>query len=72
MYLEPWSIAIIALLFGFCAYFSRKQGATHGMTTILHILEREKIITITEDGHVARYVAFGKPKGRKKRVDINI
>lgn len=55
MYLEPWMLYVLALTFGFCAWWNRRCGFRAGAFQTLDLLEQDKIISINDEGDIRPY-----------------
>jgi hypothetical protein len=64
MYLDPWMLGTLALVFGFCAWFNHKRGLRLGIITTLEALENDKVIRVLDDGTISPYRA---PTYRKRK-----
>jgi len=46
MFIDFWIICLFSLLFGACAIINYNMGVRRGIAGTLHVLEKEKIITL--------------------------
>ena len=67
MYLDPWMIFVLALTYGFCAWWNHTKGIKRGIMSVLAGLELQKIICITNEGKVIPYRSSLYPVKRRKK-----
>jgi hypothetical protein len=66
MYLDPWMIGVIALMFGLCAWTSRRSGIVFGTVVTLQKLVDDKIVMVEND-EIVPYRNAWAPKPTKRR-----
>ena len=64
MYLDPWMLVLAVFMYGVCAYVSRKSGVLSGAYQTLQLLEKNKVIKISQTGDIKPYDEKNKIAGK--------